>query len=56
MKSWVVSFGLGATVGAVAILMMPKHNLTRKLADQAANKVECAAHKLSTKLTQNINM
>ena len=56
MKSWVVSFGLGAAAGAVAILMMPQHNLTRRLANQAADKVEGAAQKLNCKLTQNTNM
>lgn len=52
MKSCAIFFGLGAAAGAVAILMMPKHNITRRLADQAADKVECAAQKLSSKLTQ----
>ena len=44
MKALAISMGIGAAVGtvigtamgAVAILMMPKENLTRKLADKAA--------------------
>ena len=36
--------------GAVAILMMPRNNPTRRLAAQAANKVEDAAWKISDKL------
>ena len=40
MKGWAVSMGLGAAMGAVAVLMMPRSNPTRKLAAKAANKVE----------------
>lgn len=56
MKSWVLTLGLGAAAGAVAILMMPRNNPTRKLATQAASKVENAAHKLGDKLHQNMTM
>ena len=48
--------GVGAAVGAVAILMMPKNNPTRKLADKAADKVEDAALKVGEKLSQKMDM
>lgn len=56
LKGWAVTMGLGAAAGAVAIMMMPKNNPTRRLAAKAANKVEEAAWKVSDKLTQEIDM
>lgn len=56
IKGWAVTMGIGAAAGAVAILMMPRNNPTRKLAAQAANKVEDAAWKVSDKLTQKFDM
>ena len=38
-----VTAGLGAAMGAVVVLMMPRQNATRQLAQKAANKVEDAA-------------
>lgn len=34
--SFALTMGLGAAVGAVAVLMMPRQNPARRLADQAA--------------------
>lgn len=56
VKSLAITMGLGAAVGAVAIMMMPKTNPTRKLAAKAADKVECAAYKLGDKLEQKLDM
>ena len=56
LKGWAITMGLGAAAGAVAIMMMPKNNPTRKLAAKAASKVEDAAWKLSDKLTQEMDM
>ena len=56
VKGWALTMGLGAAAGAVAILMMPKTNPTRKLADKAANKVEDAAYKVGEKLSQKMDM
>lgn len=55
LKGWAITMGLGAAAGAVAIMMMPKSNPTRKLAAKAANKVEEAAWKVSDKLTQEFD-
>lgn len=47
MKAWAVTAGIGAAAGAVAVMMMPRNNPTRRLAAKAANKVEDAAWKVS---------
>ncbi len=56
MKGLAISMGIGAAVGAVAILMMPRSNPTRKLAAKAADKVEGAAAKLGNKLCADMDM
>lgn len=56
LKGWAITAGLGAAAGAIAILMMPKNNPARKLAAQAANKVEDAAWKLTDKISDRIDM
>ena len=56
LKGLAISMGLGAAAGAVAILMMPKNNPTRKLASKAACKVEDTAFKVTDKLTQKMDM
>ncbi|HIT35011.1 MAG TPA: hypothetical protein IAC31_10395 [Candidatus Faecousia intestinigallinarum] len=56
VKGWAVTMGLGAAAGAVAVLMMPRSNPTRKLAAKAANKVEDVAWKVSDKLNQEFDL
>ena len=56
VRGLAVSMGLGAAAGAVAVMMMPKNNPTRKLAAKAANKVEDIAWKVSDKLTDTMDM
>lgn len=51
-KGLVISMGIGAAMGAVAIMMTPKHCTARKLANQAANAVEDAACKVTDKFNQ----
>ena len=55
LRGLAITMGLGAAAGAVAILMMPKNNPTRKLASKAALKVEDAAMQLSNKLSNEID-
>ena len=55
MRGLAISMGLGAAAGAVAVMMMPKNNPTRKLAAKAANKVEDLAFKVSDKLTDTMD-
>ena len=56
VKGWAITMGIGAAAGAVAIMMMPKNNPTRKLAAKAADKVEEAASRVSNKLTSSLDM
>lgn len=56
LTKWAVTMGLGAAAGAVAVLMMPRSNPTRRLAAQAANKVEDAAWRFTDKLTDKFEM
>ncbi len=51
LTGWAITAGLSAAAGAVAIMMMPKNNPTRRLAAKAANKVEEAAWRVSDKIT-----
>ena len=55
VTGWAITMGLGAAAGAVAFLMMPRTNPTRKLAAKAATKVEDAACKMSDKLTNKLD-
>ena len=55
MKAWAITMGVGAAMGAVAVLMMPKNNPTRQAAEKAAGKLEDAANKLTNKMTQSMN-
>ena len=56
IKGWAVTMGIGAAAGAVAIMMMPKNNPTRRLAAKAANKVEHAALKVTDKLIDEFDL
>ena len=56
VKGWAITAGLGAAAGAVAVLMMPKNNPTRKLAAKAADKMEDVAWQLSDKLNRSMDM
>lgn len=56
VKNWAITLGIGAAVGAVAILAMPKTNPTRRLAARAANKVEDLAWQVSDKITQEFDL
>jgi hypothetical protein len=56
VKGWAITAGLGAAAGAVAILMMPRTNPTRKLAAKAANKMEDVAWKVSDSISSKLDM
>jgi hypothetical protein len=56
VKGWAITAGLGAAAGAVAILMMPRNNPTRKLAAKAANKMEDVAWKVSDSISSKLDM
>lgn len=54
-KTTMITAGIGAAAGAIAVLMMPRNNPTRKLAARAAEKVEDAAWKMSDIITEKID-
>lgn len=56
LKGWAITAGIGAAAGAVAVLMMPKNNPTRRLAAKAADKVEDLAWNVSDKLNREMNL
>ena len=51
-KGWMLSAGLGAAAGAVAVLMMPRQNPARRVAAKAANKAEDLAWKVEDKMNE----
>lgn len=53
-KGWAITAGLGAAAGAVAVLMMPRTNPTRRLAAKAANKMEDVAWKVSDTISSKM--
>lgn len=56
VKGWAVTMGVGAVAGAVGILMLSRTNPARRLAAEAANRVENAAWKVSGKLTDTFDL
>ena len=55
-KALAIALGVGAAVGAVAILAMPKNNPTRRLAAKAADKMEDVAWMVSNKITEEFDL
>ncbi len=55
VKGWAVTAGIGMAAGAVAVLMMPRNNPTRRLAAKAANKMEDVAWKVSDAVSDKID-
>jgi len=56
VRNLVITMGIGAVAGAVAIMMMPRDNPTRRLAAKAADKVEEAAWMVTDKLTHEFDL
>ena len=54
-KGWAITASLGAAAGAVAVLMMPRNNPTRRLAAKAANKMEDAVWKMSDTISSKMD-
>ena len=52
VKGWAITAGISAAAGAVAILMMPRTNPTRRLAAKAANKMEDVAWKIEDRMNR----
>ena len=56
LKGWLLTAGIGAAAGAVAVLMMHKNNPTRKLAAKAADKVEDIAWNVGEKVNRELDL
>lgn len=56
LKGWLLTAGISAAAGAVAVLMMPKNNPTRKLAAKAADKVEDIAWNVGEKVNRELDL
>ncbi len=54
-KGWAITAGLGAAAGAVAVLMMPRNNPTRRLAAKAANKMEDVVWKMGDTISEKMD-
>ena len=54
MKALAITMGLGAAVGAVAIMMVPRTNPVRKIANKAACKVEDIAYNVTDKVNRSM--
>ena len=54
-KGWAITAGIGAAAGAVAVLMMPKTNPTRRLAARAADKMEDVAWQVSDSIPRKMD-
>ena len=55
MKGRALTAGIGAAAGAVAVLMMPRTNPTRRLAAKAANRMEDVAWKVSDTINEKLD-
>ena len=40
MRGWALTMGIGAAVGAVAVMLLPRESTARKLVNKAASAVE----------------
>lgn len=56
LKGWAITMGVGAAVGAVAVMMLPKQSATRKLVNKAAVKVDDAVQNVTDKITDKWDM
>ena len=56
LTGFALTMGVGAAVGAVAVMMLPKQSATRKLINKAAIKVEDAAWTLGDKMSQKMDL
>lgn len=54
LSGWALTMGVGAAVGAVAVMMLPKRSTARNLVDKAAQKVEDAACGLGDLVSQKL--
>ena len=51
MKLWPLALGAGMVGGAVTVMMLPRNCTARRMASQAAEKVEYAVYNVVDKMT-----
>ena len=51
-KGWAITMGVGAAVGVVAVMMLPKQSAARKLVNKAAIKVDDVMQDVSEKINE----
>lgn len=56
LKGWAITMGVGAAVGAVAVMMLPKQSTARRLVNKAAVKVDDAVQNVADKITEKWEM
>ena len=56
ISGWAITMGVGAAVGAVAAMMLPKQSTARKLVNKAACVVEDAAYSVTDKINDKLDM
>ena len=56
IKGWAITMGIGATAGAVGILMLSKSNPARRLAARTANRVEDVAWRVTDRLADSFDL
>ena len=56
MKGLAISMGLGAAVGAIAVMMLPRQSSARKLVNKAANATQDAVQRVSNKISEAVDM
>ncbi len=56
LTGWAITMGVGAAVGAVAVMMLPKQSTAKKLVNKAANAAQDAAWRLENKLDDALDM
>ena len=56
ITGWAITMGIGAAVGAVAVMMLPKQSTARRLVNKAADKVEDAASVVGDKISDALDM
>lgn len=56
MKLWPFALGAGMAAGAVTVMMLPRNCTARRMASQAADKVEDAVYNVVDKMTSEMDM
>lgn len=55
MKFWPLALGAGMAAGAVTVMMLPRNCTARKMASQAAEKVEDVVYNVVDKITSEVD-